>query len=247
VSEKVARLREFVEYTTLLGERDSLPTRFVIDFADNDLLESRGYPVLFARVETRVLPTRRAAARRESDRSREALAADRDAKVNRDHGSALERWQWFVNRCSTLTERFRYTSNRVLDTFAWPQAKTNAQIDAVAEAAVALRTLRRSLMKQHALSLRELYRSLESPGKHPLKDAHTALDRAVRAAYGMGKTKDPLAFLLELNARLAARESAGRTIVGPGWPASAGRKRLVTADCVEWAVSRQPSAKRAPF
>jgi len=26
-------------------------------------------------------------------------------------------WQWFVNRCSTLTERFRYTSNTVWDSF----------------------------------------------------------------------------------------------------------------------------------
>jgi hypothetical protein len=30
-------------------------------------------------------------------------------------------WVWFINRCSTLTERFRYTSNTVFDTFPWPQ------------------------------------------------------------------------------------------------------------------------------
>jgi hypothetical protein len=300
----------------LLGEADSLPTRFVIDFSEYDLLESRGYPALFARVETRVLPTRRAAAQRESERSREARAADRDAKVNRDHGSALERWwqlfrrrgemldaigalpryivcgqvtkrpifefvssairpnaaltvfpysddysfgilqsdahwQWFVHRCSTLKGDFRYTSNTVFDTFAWPQDPTKAQIEAVAEAAVALRKLRRTLMKEHQLSLRELYQSLESPGKHPLKGAHAALDGAVRAAYGMGKSKDPLGFLLDLNAKLAARESEGETIVGPGLPPRAGNaKRLITADCVGGAVSRRPSAvgrARAPL
>src|SRR5207253_529854 len=30
-------------------------------------------------------------------------------------------WIWCINTCSTLTERFRYTSNTVFDTFPWPQ------------------------------------------------------------------------------------------------------------------------------
>jgi len=30
-------------------------------------------------------------------------------------------WAWFTAKCSTLTERFRYTSDTVFDTFAWPQ------------------------------------------------------------------------------------------------------------------------------
>ncbi|MEK7667044.1 MAG: hypothetical protein AAB409_00150 [Gemmatimonadota bacterium] len=138
-----------------------------------------------------------------------------------------------MNRCSTLKGDFRYTSNSVFDTFPWPQDPTKAQIEAVARAAAALRTLRRSLMKQHGLSLRKLYRSLESPGKHPLKEAHASLDAAVRAAYGMGKAKDPLASLLELNARLAAQEAKGKTIVGPGLPPRAGSaNKLITPDCV---------------
>jgi len=32
--------------------------------------------------------------------------------------------------------------------------------------------------------MRALYRTLELPGRHPLKDAHAALDAAVLAAYG---------------------------------------------------------------
>jgi len=300
----------------LLGESDSLPTRYVIDFTGCDLLSSRRFPRLYERVGRTVLPDRKRAAEREKARTGEALHADPSALVNRHHANFLANWwclsypreemlralamlpryivcgrvtkrpvfefvssairpndaltvfpyaddysfgilqsdahwRWFVNRCSTLTERFRYTSNTVFDTFAWPQDPTKAQIEAVADAAVALRKLRRTLMKEHQLSLRELYRSLESPGKHPLKGAQAALDGAVRAAYGMGKSKDPLGFLLDLNARLAARESEGETIVGPGLPPRAGNaKRLITADCVGGAVSPRPSAvsrARAPL
>jgi hypothetical protein len=30
-------------------------------------------------------------------------------------------WQWFIGKCSKLTERFRYTPKSVFDTFPWPQ------------------------------------------------------------------------------------------------------------------------------
>jgi hypothetical protein len=38
---------------------------------------------------------------------------------------------------------------------------------------------------KYDLSLRELYRALETPGASPLKDVQNALDQAVREAYGM--------------------------------------------------------------
>ena len=80
-------------------------------------------------------------------------------------------WTWFVERCSTLTRRFRYTSDTVFDSFPWPQAPTLAQARKVAEAAVDLRSLRQKMMNQHGLSRRDLYRQLEEPGKSPIKDA----------------------------------------------------------------------------
>ncbi len=43
-------------------------------------------------------------------------------------------------------------------------------------------------------SLRQLYGTLEEPGANPLRDAHARLDTAVRAAYGMPATAEPLAF-----------------------------------------------------
>jgi hypothetical protein len=63
---------------------------------------------------------------------------------------------------------------------------------AVCSAAVALRAKRDELRAKHNLSFRELYRSLDLPGAHPLKDAHSNLDEAVRAAYEMDQTADTL-------------------------------------------------------
>ena len=83
-------------------------------------------------------------------------------------------------------------------------------------------------------SLREMYRTLELPGAHPLKDAHLELDAAVREAYGMNKRVDPLAFLLDLNQRLAAAEKNGEPVQGPGLPPIVKRRStFVTNDCVQ--------------
>lgn len=142
-------------------------------------------------------------------------------------------WLWFIERCSTFKRDPRYTSNTVFDSFPWPQTAKLKAIEAVADAAVSLRQLRRDLMDKHNLSLRELYRSLEAPGASPLKNAQEKLDHAVRDAYGMGKSDDPLAFLLDLNQTVANKEDAGQAVVGPGLPPVVkDRKKLVTHDCI---------------
>ncbi len=142
-------------------------------------------------------------------------------------------WLWFTNRCSTLTERFRYTSNTVFDSFPWPQSPSLKQVHDVAAAAVALRKLRRELCKEHGLTLRALYRSIELPGDHPLKTATAKLDRAVRAAYSLQEKADVLAFLLALNHKLAKDEADGDPIVGPGLPkAFRTTPGLITTDCI---------------
>jgi hypothetical protein len=126
-------------------------------------------------------------------------------------------WEWFIERCSTLTRRFRYTSDTVFDSFPWPQEPTLADAQRVAKASAELRRVRREVMEAHNLSRRELYRQLDQPGKSPVRDAHLALDAAVREAYGMGPKADVLAFLLDLNQerswrdeRPNARPSRGR-------------------------------------
>lgn len=150
-------------------------------------------------------------------------------------------WKWFSERCSTLKADPRYTSNTVFDSFPWPQKPSDKAAEKVANAACALRLLRNQLKKKHGLSLRELYRSLELPGAHPLKDAHEKMDAAVRDAYGMSASADPLAFLLKLNAELASKEETGGTVVGPGLPPSVKNKtKYVTTDCL-----RVPAPKAA--
>jgi hypothetical protein len=143
-------------------------------------------------------------------------------------------WAWFTAKCSTLTARFRYTSDTVFDTFPWPQSPTLVQVKAVAEAAVSLRALRREIMAANGWSLRDLYRTLETPGTNRLRDAQAALDSAVRAAYGMNESEDPLGFLLRLNLELAALESKSGAITAPGLPGPiSSAKDFVTDDCVE--------------
>jgi hypothetical protein len=141
-------------------------------------------------------------------------------------------WEWFTERCSTLTERFRYTSNTVYDSFPWPQSPTLRQVARVAEAAVSVRQLRVKIIREQQLSLREIYRTLDLPGESALKSAHERLDQAVRDAYGMGKRDSVLEFLFALNQKLAQREQAGTSVVGPGLPPCVSDPaRFVTEDC----------------
>lgn len=81
--------------------------------------------------------------------------------------------------------------------------------------------------------LRAVYRTLELPGKNPLKDAHAALDASVLAAYGFDPRADLLAQLLALNLSVAAREAAGLPVTAPGIPPGhPDPARLVTDDCI---------------
>ena len=97
-----------------------------------------------------------------------------------------------------------------------------------------MRRVRAEALKLTDGGLRGVYRTLELPGKHPLKDAHAALDAAVLAAYGFDAKKDLLAQLLELNLTVAALEKNNKPVTPPGVPASYGdAKKLVTEDCIK--------------
>lgn len=143
-------------------------------------------------------------------------------------------WCWFVATCSKLKGDFRYTPESVFDTFPWPQNATRKQIEAVAEAAVALRALRHETMRKLNYSLRDLYRTLEQAGDNPLRDVHARLDAAVRAAYAMPDDAGPLAFLLELNLACATTEKAGEEITAPGLPLLPDQQTdFITQDCIQ--------------
>jgi hypothetical protein len=89
-------------------------------------------------------------------------------------------------------------------------------------------------MTKMTWSLRDLYRTLEQHGSNPIRDAQARLDAAVRAAYGMPKEADILAFLLDLNQTCAAKEAAGEPITPPGLPLPQEEQAsYVTDDCIK--------------
>ncbi len=142
-------------------------------------------------------------------------------------------WQWFVAKCSKLKSDFRYTPESVFDTFPWPQSPSAKDIDAVAEAGREVRQVRGEALKKIKGGLRAVYRTLELPGKNPLRDAHAALDAAVMQAYGFSAKKDLLQQLLDLNLDVAEREKKGELVTAPGVPADyPDPKKLVTDDCI---------------
>jgi hypothetical protein len=106
-------------------------------------------------------------------------------------------------------------------------------VDAVADAGREIRRVRAEALAKIRGGLRAVYRTLELPGKNPLKDAHAALDFAVLEAYGFSPAKDLLEQLLELNLSVAAREKQGLGVTAPGVPASYGDPMaLITDDCI---------------
>lgn len=142
-------------------------------------------------------------------------------------------WSWFTERCSTLTERYRYTSNTVFDSFPWPQNPSKADIAAVCKAAKGLRDVRRALCHDNDMSLRQLYQSADLPGVHPLDVAHEALDAAVRKAYGMKPKANALKFLFDLNQALAELEQDGSPVQGPGLPKKFSKEKAFrSTDCL---------------
>jgi hypothetical protein len=143
-------------------------------------------------------------------------------------------WQWFIANCSKLLARFRYTPPSVFDTFPWPQSPSKKQVRAVAAAGREVRRVRAAALETITGGLRALYRTLELPGKNPLKDAHAALDAAVLDAYGFSSKKDLLAQLLTLNTSVASAIERGTPVTAPGVPPTFGdAAELITADCIE--------------
>lgn len=145
-------------------------------------------------------------------------------------------WSWIVAKGRTLGQDTRvYTIDTVWDTFPWPQSPTTKQIDAVARAAQQLHQQRTQMLRDNKMSLRDLYRTLEKPGKNKLRDLHDALDRAVADAYGFAPGTDLLTNLLTLNHETAERERTGLPVQAPGLPAVVTDPApYITDDCVRF-------------
>ena len=144
-------------------------------------------------------------------------------------------WEWFVARCSTLTGRYRYTSDTVFDSFPWPQNPTKKQIEEVAKQAKALRDKRNEYIGEKHLTLRQLYRIMDDTPNNPISEIQIRLDNAVRDAYGMRRDADILEFLFKLNEKVYEREINGEEVQGPGLPDKIQDKSaFVTDDCVKF-------------
>ena len=141
-------------------------------------------------------------------------------------------WRWFVQKCSKLKSDYRF-GEAVWNSFPWPQSPGRKDVDAVATAGREVRRVREAAMAKIAGGLRAVYRTLELPGKNPLKDAHAALDAAVLKAYGFSARKDLLGQVLELNLEVAGRIDRGEPVTAPGVPSDYPHaERLVTDDCI---------------
>ncbi|WP_217356912.1 DNA methyltransferase [Ruegeria sp. HKCCA4812] len=98
-------LHPFMITDDLIGTVHGLPSRYVIDFQELDLLHAQKFKSLFARVQANVLADRQASADKEDERNAEALAADPTAKIAKDHANALAKWwQLFRRRGELLSE-----------------------------------------------------------------------------------------------------------------------------------------------
>ncbi|MCY3019639.1 MAG: N-6 DNA methylase [Planctomycetota bacterium] len=144
-----------------------------------------------------------------------------------------QHWAWFRHKCSKLKSDFRF-GEEVWNTFPWPQKPTKQRVQAVVKAGREVRRVRAEALKGIKGGLRALYRTLELPGKNPLKDAHAALDAAVLDAYGFSPRTDILSQLLALNLDVAARIERGEAVTAPGVPKDYPKpEELVTDDCVQ--------------
>jgi type II restriction/modification system DNA methylase subunit YeeA len=144
-------------------------------------------------------------------------------------------WNWFMEKCSSMKEDSRYTTESVWNTFPWPQSPTQKQIEKVAAASKVLRDARNKTMQEHHYSLRDLYRIVEQPGKNPIKELHSALDKAVMEAYGFKKDEDILTQLLALNLEVHTKEQNKQPVQPPGLPDWVKNKeKFVSDDCVKF-------------
>ena len=170
-------------------------------------------------------------------------------------------WKWFLEKCTTLGETPNYNTDAIWNTFPWPQNPTQKQIEKVASAAKTLKAERDKILISHHYSLRDLYRIVEMPGKNPIKDLHSKLDKAVIEAYNFETLNlkdyskdisiisepmpiywqwndndyDFLKYLLALNKEIHQKELNNEPVQAPGLPGWVKNKeKFISDDCVKF-------------
>ena len=124
-------LKPYLIGEDLLGQSESQPTRYVIDFGVYDVIGIRGFPSLYKIVVENVLPDRERNAKEEIQNNAEALLLDPYSKTSEYHQRLLRSWWKHTARrvamnkclenidryigCSRVTKRpiFEFVSNGI--------------------------------------------------------------------------------------------------------------------------------------
>ncbi len=283
-------LKPFLIGNELVGNINSQPKRFVIDFSEfNDLGEILKYKDIYKIIEKKILPEVRKKA--EIERNETQKSGPRQSHLNRwwrfwavrqelikslktkkmyiacsrvmlrpifelictdivpndkiiafpfdDYYSfgiiqSEIHWTWIKSQCTTLENRYNYNLS-VWETFPWPQNPNKNQIEIVASLSKELLKARTVVLKTEKISLRELYRSFENPGKNKIKEIKQKLDKAVSEAYNFDNQKDMLQQLLDLNLEIAENEKQSIKVQKPGIPDDfTDVESLISDDCVKF-------------
>ena len=110
----------------------------------------------------------------------------------------------------------RYTPNSVFNSFPFPQNPSKSGMKKIAYATANLCKIRNELKIRKNIGLRALYKELDIPGKHPLKDAHEELDKLVMEIYDFNPKRNILESTYNLNKELIYLESQNLEITSPG-------------------------------
>jgi hypothetical protein len=125
---------------------------------------------------------------------------------------------WVKAQSSTLKGDTRYTHNTCFETFPFPQALSQTQIEKIRAAAQELHQYRSDQMEKKQWGITDLYNKFFNEPASQLYKLHAKLDALVMQAYGFKAKDDILEKLLELNLELAQKEKQGETIIGPWAP-----------------------------
>jgi SAM-dependent methyltransferase len=125
---------------------------------------------------------------------------------------------WFKAQSSTLKGDIRYTPSTCFETFPFPQALSQKQIEQIRAAAQELHQYRSDQMEKKQWGITALYNKFFNEPASQLYKLHAKLDELVMQAYGFKAKDDLLKKLLELNLALAKKEQQGETVIGPWAP-----------------------------
>ena len=123
---------------------------------------------------------------------------------------------WMYAQSSTFKADIAYTPTTCFETFPFPQncpAKTKIAIRAAMQT---LHDFRTEYMERKQCGITQIYNQFFGEPASQLAKLHTKLDKLVATAYDLKPSDDPLKFLLDLNTKIATRETQGLPVVGLG-------------------------------